>query len=358
MCKMKCLENHEKIKIFKKRKVKQKMIIKKIKGASLSFSNSAKSKLIIYERTDKLDVVTSNANKKGDSPLTKIKRISKDSYINLITGEVSEYKRTGSKGDNFAAIKSSISKIRELILNNFTAFEGFLITLTYDKPVMDFNIATKDFVKFFDRLKYHYSNYKFEYLRIIEPHENGAWHIHVIVKSGIENQQIRFNQDDIIKVWSGGSIKISQITDVDGLARYFGTCHNKRHNTGVMSKTMQKQSRWHYYPANVKIIRVPCSCRVNPMFILRAFEKGADGVIMCGCHPGDCHYSTGNYYARRRMTLLFSMLDYIGVENGRTRVEWVSAAEGVKFSQTMNEFVEKIYSLGKNVRLGDLRCKN
>ena len=112
------------------------------------------------------------------------------------------------------------------------------------------------------------------------------------------------------------------------------------------------------YPADVKIIRVPCSCRVNPMFILRAFEKGADGVIMCGCHPGDCHYSTGNYYARRRMTLLFSMLDYIGVENGRTRVEWVSAAEGVKFSQTMNEFVEKIHSLGKNVRLEDLRCRS
>ena len=66
------------------------------------------------------------------------------------------------------------------------------------------------------------------------------------------------------------------------------------------------------YPADVKIIRVPCSCRVNPMFILRAFEKGADGVILCGCHPGDCHYTTGNYYARRRMTLLFSMLDFIG----------------------------------------------
>ena len=98
------------------------------------------------------------------------------------------------------------------------------------------------------------------------------------------------------------------------------------------------------YPADVKI--------------LRAFEKGADGVILCGCHPGDCHYSTGNYYARRRMTLLFSMLDFIGVENGRTRVEWVSAAEGVKFSETMNSFVEKIRSLGKNVRLGDLRCKN
>ena len=111
------------------------------------------------------------------------------------------------------------------------------------------------------------------------------------------------------------------------------------------------------YPADVKIIRVPCSCRVNPLFILRAFQKGADGVILCGCHPGDCHYSTGNYYARRRMTLLFSMLDYLGVENGRTRVEWVSAAEGVKFSQTMNEFIEQVRSLGKNVRLEDLRCK-
>ena len=68
------------------------------------------------------------------------------------------------------------------------------------------------------------------------------------------------------------------------------------------------------YPADVKIIRVPCSCRVNPLFILRAFQRGADGVILCGCHPGDCHYTSGNYYARRRMTLLFSMLDYLGVD--------------------------------------------
>ena len=111
------------------------------------------------------------------------------------------------------------------------------------------------------------------------------------------------------------------------------------------------------YPADVKIIRVPCSCRVNPMFILRAFEKGADGVILCGCHPGDCHYTTGNYYARRRMTLLFSMLDFIGVENGRTRVEWVSAAEGVKFSQTMNEFVEKVQFSRKECKTGGFKMQ-
>ena len=111
------------------------------------------------------------------------------------------------------------------------------------------------------------------------------------------------------------------------------------------------------YPAEVKIIRVPCSCRVTPLFILKAFQRGADGVIICGCHPGDCHYSTGNYYARRRMTLLFSMLDYLGIEKGRTRVEWVSAAEGQKFAETMNSFVKTVTELGENKRLEDLRCK-
>ena len=111
------------------------------------------------------------------------------------------------------------------------------------------------------------------------------------------------------------------------------------------------------YPANVKIIRIPCSCRLNPLFILRAFQRGADGVILCGCHPGDCHYSTGNYFARRRMTLLFSMLDYLGIEKERTRVEWCSAAEGVSFAGIMNDFVEKITKLGENKKLEDVRCK-
>ena len=111
------------------------------------------------------------------------------------------------------------------------------------------------------------------------------------------------------------------------------------------------------YTADVKIIRVPCSCRVNPSFVLRAFQRGADGVLICGCHPGDCHYTTGNYYTRRRMTLLFSMLSYLGIEKERTRVEWISAAEGAKFAATMNEFVKTVSALGKNRRLEDLRCK-
>lgn len=110
------------------------------------------------------------------------------------------------------------------------------------------------------------------------------------------------------------------------------------------------------YPANVKIIKVPCSCRVNPLFILRAFARGADGVILCGCHPGDCHYTTGNYFTRRRMTLLLGMLNYLGVAGDRFRVEWVSAAEGARFAQVMNDFADHIAGLGENVKLRDLRC--
>ena len=111
------------------------------------------------------------------------------------------------------------------------------------------------------------------------------------------------------------------------------------------------------YPENVKIIRVPCSCRVNPMFILRAFQRGADGVIIAGCHPGDCHYTSGNYFTRRRMALLFSMLEYLGIEKERIRLEWISAAEGAKFSKTMTEFTAAVAALGENKRLEDLRCK-
>ena len=111
------------------------------------------------------------------------------------------------------------------------------------------------------------------------------------------------------------------------------------------------------YPSNVKIIRVPCSCRVNPMFILRAFQKGADGVIICGCHPGDCHYTSGNYFTRRRITLLYSMLDFLGIERNRTRLEWVSAAEGAQFAATMEQFTADVKALGPNRRLEDLRCR-
>ena len=111
------------------------------------------------------------------------------------------------------------------------------------------------------------------------------------------------------------------------------------------------------YPANVKIIRVPCSCRVNTNFIIRDFQKGADGVVIAGCHPGDCHYSTGNYYTRRRFSIFINLLEYLGIEKERFKIDWISAAEANKFATVMNEVLENVYKLGPNKKLKDGRWK-
>jgi coenzyme F420-reducing hydrogenase delta subunit len=100
------------------------------------------------------------------------------------------------------------------------------------------------------------------------------------------------------------------------------------------------------YPPNVRVIRVPCSGRIDPLFILKAFQQGADGVLVSGCHPGDCHYSKGNYYARRRMTLLKKMLDFIGYHPKRLRLEWISAAEAREFADVVREMVAEVATLG------------
>jgi len=98
--------------------------------------------------------------------------------------------------------------------------------------------------------------------------------------------------------------------------------------------------------ANVRVIRLPCSSRVNPLFIIKAFERGADGVIVSGCHTGDCHFSTGNYYARRRFAILHDLLEFTGVENDRVTFSWVSASEGNKWQQVVNETTTRVKALG------------
>jgi F420-non-reducing hydrogenase iron-sulfur subunit len=100
------------------------------------------------------------------------------------------------------------------------------------------------------------------------------------------------------------------------------------------------------YPPNVKIIRVMCSGRVNPMFVVNALQQGADGVLIGGCHPGDCHYVQGNYLARRRITVLKKLLEHLGIEEKRVRMTWVSAAEGKKFADVVKEVTEDIKKLG------------
>jgi F420-non-reducing hydrogenase iron-sulfur subunit len=100
------------------------------------------------------------------------------------------------------------------------------------------------------------------------------------------------------------------------------------------------------YPPNIRIIRVPCSCRVDPMLILKSLERDADGVLISGCHPGDCHYTSGNYYARRRMLMLREMLEFTGIDPRRFRMSWVSASEGGKWAQVVTEVTEDIRKLG------------
>jgi len=100
------------------------------------------------------------------------------------------------------------------------------------------------------------------------------------------------------------------------------------------------------YAANVRIIRVMCSGRVDPTFVLSAFREGADGVMICGCHPGDCHYHEGNYKCLRRYHLLQKYLQQMGVHKDRLRLAWISASEGKQFAQLADEMTETIKKLG------------
>jgi len=100
------------------------------------------------------------------------------------------------------------------------------------------------------------------------------------------------------------------------------------------------------YPPNVRIIRVPCTGRINPFYIVKALQGGADGVLVSGCHPGECHYLTGNLVARRKFAALKSFLSYIGLEGDRTMFTWVSASEGDRFAQVIKGVTAKVKALG------------
>lgn len=100
------------------------------------------------------------------------------------------------------------------------------------------------------------------------------------------------------------------------------------------------------YPANIRVVRVMCSSRVNPLFILKAFQEGADGVLVAGCHLGECHYVTGNYYTKRRFAVMKSLLEYAGISPKRLRIEWVSASEGTKFAGIVDEMTRELKELG------------
>jgi len=111
-------------------------------------------------------------------------------------------------------------------------------------------------------------------------------------------------------------------------------------------------SRKKYLP-NIGVIKVPCSGRVDPLFITKALRMGFDGVLVSGCHPGDCHYQTGNYRARRRLAITKSFLEYMGIEPERIQASWVSASEGAKFADVVNEVTQEVRKIGPNELFAD-----
>ena len=100
------------------------------------------------------------------------------------------------------------------------------------------------------------------------------------------------------------------------------------------------------YAANIRVIRVMCSGRVDPTFVLTAFREGADGVLICGCHPGDCHYHEGNYKCLRRYHLLQKYIQQMGIHKDRLRLAWISASEGKQFADLADEMTEQVTALG------------
>jgi F420-non-reducing hydrogenase iron-sulfur subunit len=100
------------------------------------------------------------------------------------------------------------------------------------------------------------------------------------------------------------------------------------------------------YPPTIRVVRVPCSGRVDPLFIMKSLQSGFDGVLVSGCHPGDCHYLSGNYVARRRFAILKPLLEFMGIEPDRVQFSWISAGEGERFAQVMTKVTNDIRKIG------------
>lgn len=102
------------------------------------------------------------------------------------------------------------------------------------------------------------------------------------------------------------------------------------------------------YAENVRIVRLPCTGRIDFMLLLKAFSRGADGIIVSGCHPNDCHYTSGNFHARRRWITFRTLMDFMGIDIGRVFFSWVSAAEGAKWAELVNQVTAEVRKLGPN----------
>lgn len=105
------------------------------------------------------------------------------------------------------------------------------------------------------------------------------------------------------------------------------------------------------YPPNIRVVRIPCSGRIDPLFIMKSLQTGFDGILISGCHPGDCHYLSGNYHARRKFAVIKTLLEFIGIEPERVQFSWVSAGEGERFATVVSKVTNDILKIGPAKRM-------
>ncbi|MGD0042668.1 MAG: hydrogenase iron-sulfur subunit [Isosphaeraceae bacterium] len=147
-----------------------------------------------------------------------------------------------------------------------------------------------------------------------------------------------------VAVYDSTDAALADLKDIESLHKedlvgtYDAAVVDRKHGKPHIVKRMDNPS--------IRIIRVPCSGRIDPLFILASLQKGADGVLVSGCHPGECHYLTGNYSARRKFALLKSLLGYVGLEEDRVQFSWVSASEGARFARVVEQVTARITALG------------
>lgn len=225
------------------------------------------------------DAVYSKANDIATAALTSSKRISRTNYVDTATGEIKEYKHSLTKADNIETFKESLKKLRRLILHNFAAFESFFITLTYAKDI-DYYQTRKDFDCFYNKLRYHYKGYLFDYLCIVEPQGSGKWHIHLLLKSA-DDKQIRISSTDVQNLWNNGNTSCKQIYDVSGLAAYFGTFNRDNKESGT-AKSAIKTERAGFYPSGARIYTKSKGIiyPVSETFSLEEAEKRLNGKYL------------------------------------------------------------------------------
>lgn len=208
--------------------------------------NKSKVKVTMYN--DHADTVITKNNPAGIAALQNNKRISKTEYLDEF-GEIHEY-----NSNNKRDLKDTIKKIRKYIEYNFTDFECWHITLTYAEQEFNYAKVAHDCELFLGRLATRYKEYALEYFRIIEPHANGAWHIHILVKSATADIQLKLSAATITEVWGKGNATARQVSKIKEMINYFGTVHSIIKEDGhKLSKTEIKQLRWHYYPKRVRI---------------------------------------------------------------------------------------------------------